>query len=112
MKKLFTLAFTATLMMLTQLAYSQNIILINGQASEVILNGDKITSVLKTDVQDHMLEYDNSYSKEDIQKAALRLEEQKKENNTASIPKDKVLHFIATPLHKPSYSLVESIEDK
>ncbi len=87
MKKLIALAFIACIVFTSQDLFAQNIVLINGQPTEVTLEGEKITKLESKDVSTHM----NGFEKErkDIfSDAKLRMAE----NNqpTISQPKSKI----------------------
>jgi len=54
-------------------SYSQNIVLVNGQASEVTLNGTVITSVISSDVSKHMTGYKEPIS-DSFKKTKIKIE--------------------------------------
>ena len=57
MKKLCILASTAFLFLLVQNCTAQNVVLINGQASEVILDGNDIETIVNKKVSNYLREY-------------------------------------------------------
>lgn len=72
MKKLTVLAFTATALCLSIDSFSQSIILVNGQPTEVVLEGTQITDIIKPADQGHMNGYTTA-PLENFSKAKVRL---------------------------------------
>lgn len=64
MKKLYILAITACIVMNAPNLFSQSIVLINGQASEVVLSGNEIESIVNTKIKNYLTEYGQSPAKD------------------------------------------------
>ena len=85
MKKLIALAFTAFILSASQDIFAQNIVLINGQPTEVTLEGEIIKKLKTNDVSAHM----NGFTQErkDIfSNAKLRMPESKNQASISNQP--------------------------
>ena len=85
MKKLIALAFTAFILSASQDIFAQNIVLINGQPTEVTLEGEIIKKLKTNDVSAHM----NGFTQErkDIfSNAKLRMPENKNQASISNQP--------------------------
>lgn len=76
MKKLFTLALIAFFTLNSQSGHSQSILLINGTATEVTLNGDQINAIVQHKIDDYMKAFDQA-PQDYFKKAGLQIEGQK-----------------------------------
>jgi len=97
MKKLCILALVALSTLFASTSFSQSIILINGQPTEVILKGDDIESIVNTQISDYLKIYDKA-PKSDFKFAKLRTLEHKiisKDEEEESIEKDEIPKFLA-----------------
>ncbi len=74
MKCLAFVALTAALSLLAVDAHTQNIVLVNGQATEVILDGDDIKSIVRNKIVNYMHDYGQTVDDE-FRKANLQFEE-------------------------------------
>lgn len=77
MKCYISVAVAALTFVLTPDLRSQSIILVNGEPTEVVLDGDAIKSIVKNKINDYMQEYGQEVDS-DFKKSDLRLED---ENN-------------------------------
>jgi len=75
MKKLCILAITALFSLLAQKSFAQNVVLINGQASEVVLSGSDIEAIVNLKINDYLAEYGQEPVK-DFQHVTLKTKEQ------------------------------------
>jgi len=64
MNKLITLAFIACIALSSQHAFSQTIVLINGQATEVVLSGKDIKTIVNNKISNYMEQYTASADEE------------------------------------------------
>lgn len=77
MKSYISVALVALTFVLTPDLKSQSIILVNGEPTEVVLDGDAIKSIVKNKISDYMKEYGQE-TDSDFQKSDLRFHD---ENN-------------------------------
>lgn len=75
MKKLCILAITALFSLLAQNSLAQNVVLINGQASEVVLSGSDIEEIVNHKITDYLADYGHEPNK-DFKHVSLKTKEQ------------------------------------
>ena len=79
MKNSISMALVALTFLLAPDLSSQSIILVNGEPTEVILDGDAIKSIVKSQIKDYMKEYGLDVD-EDFEQSDLRLEAEKNQS--------------------------------
>ena len=70
MKNFISMATVAILVFSTNYGFSQNIVLVNGQATEVVLDGNDIKEIVKQKITNYMKEYGQEVD-EEFMKAKL-----------------------------------------
>lgn len=98
MKELISLALIAMFSLLSQTAFSQSIILINGQPTKVVLKGEHIEKIVNQKINDHLREYGQTPEK-NFKYASLRHNEnteQKTVNTEKEKPAKDKDNFVAT----------------
>ena len=85
MKRLAFVALTAALSLLAVDAHTQNIVLVNGQATEVILDGDDIKSIVRNKIVNYMHDYGQTVDDE-FRKTNLQFEEALVSNKIDTAP--------------------------
>jgi len=68
-----SLAIIAVFVLLTLDGNSQSIVLVNGQATEVVLNGEDIKTIVRQNIADYMKDYGQSVDKDFI-KTELKID--------------------------------------
>lgn len=87
MKRYIPVAVVALTFVLTPDLKSQSIILVNGEPTEVVLDGDAIKSIVKNKIDDYMKEYGQEVDT-NFKKSDLRFEDE----NNQSRPSDGHSH--------------------
>ena len=79
MKSYISMALVALTFLLAPDLSSQSIILVNGEPTEVILDGDAIKSIVKSQIEDYMKEFGHD-TEEDFEQSDLRFEAEKNQS--------------------------------
>jgi len=109
MNNLSKLVVLACLSMTSQLSFAQNIVLINGQASEVVLSGEDLKNIVNNRIDDYLDGFDQE-PQSSFQRVPVRVETSEslatKSTPTEEEIKDSELPLISLVGDKPR------VEDK